>query len=1463
MQELVREYLNELKKKQKKRRRIRIIVAAFALVVAGGVIWSLTQAGIAMTGSAKCGMEEHTHGDECYTDTLACGQEESAGHTHTDACWQTTQMLVCGQEESEEHVHAEACYQAEQTLVCGQEECAGHAHTEACYSRQLVCGRQEHIHTDACFTDNSADVEDASKWAAQYEKTEWKDAWGEDLVIAARQQLDYKESVANYIVTEDGSHKGYTRYGQFAGDSYIDWDASFVNFCMYYAGLTESGVFPDEKKAADWYDKFVGAEEGKNKVYLAAAEGYEPKEGDLIFTRRENEETDFQMGIVSSYDIEKNEIKVIEGNSGNQVKENTYAATDRYILEYLKISELEQEYKKKENETAAGDIKGENTETEEETDAGEESPAGNIDKVYTDGTIIVRASYNEDAEIPAEAELIAEQITAEEHEEHYAERESEFRETLENENATIRALLKIGFYVDGKEVEPKSPVTITVQFLDENGLAEGKPVTIVHFADQGAEVLDGSKVDNNSTTFRTDSFSEFAIADEMEGADPGESRPIDKSFEYEDEVFHISFHVTGNAVMTDEMMPEDMKDAADAETAVGEEGEEIAKKYQFKVKVLDEDSEEYQAFAEYAEETNEYGDQLLLQTIKCALYYDNKELDLSDCELAAEITPKTELKKYIPDTADEAEEDAAEEDDAEPEEDVFTIPGAEQTKKARRNLLGESDISGGALEEAESEVYVEDKIMISTFGQLADGEIDKLKSVAVSKDEIGEETSAVSILMEGTAFASTVNNPANPHFTVEYYADIPRIDADAAGEELAVIDTTGNNMPTNAKDPQTTNIVIDENGNVQYKDRTDDDNLTPVYKSKEFDYYKAPTIMYIDRLIENSSYTLKEVWIQRKDETSWSKYVYNCDEYKKGLYFTNCEENTGITLAQPKPDYTQGYIEILEGTKIRLVYNTTTEDTELNASFYDYDISDGPNTAVQVETKRNGINSDGNYTGYNSATQTKYAFGNANAGTDYGRVTWNGNALNAANNTKNNADRNHYMGCTFNMVTGLTSNKENVVFADGICGPQNLFGSGDAAGKSTYGGKLTYKRDGDTYTLSIAEVLGTTGKVTGMEKFGHPGIYDGVQHKTCIWTNNFWPMDDAPGTTDNVRKDPKFGGSTSIKGSGGVLPPSDDGIAHNSYFGMSYQVDFELDENYIGPLEYNFFGDDDMWVFLSPNTTGKDENGKPIDISENTVMTTQLVCDIGGVHSTVGEKVDLRDYLPEGSKGSYTLSFFYTERGASGSTCWMQFTLPSVSSVNPPSTQKEYGDLRVEKSVKKIEDGNESSYTGNDEFSFNIKLTTSDGVTPLPNQYSYTRYTAGGDEIETYLVLRNGSDFTLKNGEYIIIRYIEQNAKYVITESESSHVTINDINYQCTSSVSKKDAGAAEWTEPKESGYIEGDIGTNNQLSQVRFTNMFTVYHLPSTGGSGIYVYMLSGVLILSAASLMTYRKKRRGVLRS
>ena len=40
------------------------------------------------------------------------------------------------------------------------------------------------------------------------------------------------------------------------------------------------------------------------------------------------------------------------------------------------------------------------------------------------------------------------------------------------------------------------------------------------------------------------------------------------------------------------------------------------------------------------------------------------------------------------------------------------------------------------------------------------------------------------------------------------------------------------------------------------------------------------------------------------------------------------------------------------------------------------------------------------------------------------------------------------------------------------------------------------------------------------------------------------------------------------------------------------------------------------------------------------------------------------------------------------------------------------------------------------------------------------------------------------------------------------------------------------------------------------------LYELPETGGSGIYWYMLGGVLLMMAGSLLVYKKRRGEVLR-
>lgn len=528
MQKLLREYLDELNRKQKRRRKTVIAVVLAAIMLVSGVIWNLTQYGIAMTDEPKCGMEEHTHSDSCYTNVLVCGQEESAGHTHTETCYQTTSELVCGQEESEEHTHDDSCYQTVSELVCGQEESAGHTHTEACYEKQLVCGKEEHTHSEACYIDTTADVEDASVWNAQYADTKWKDAWGEDLVIAAKKQIGYKESTDNYTVATDGSHKGYTRYGQFAGDVYADWDAVFVNFCMHYAGLEKTGLFPKETETAKWHEKFAKGNAGQNAAYLTDAKDYEPQIGDILFFEKEKEETDDQMGIISSYDKEKNEIKVIEGNSDNAVKENKYAADDKHITAYLKISELETAYK---NDGAEA---GEEETPEEEAPVAEELN-------YEDEQITVKVTTSEIGIIPEGASLKVVPITKEnaETEAQYQNVEAKLQEKAENEEYDIAGFLAydISFVdADGNKLEPNGKVNVSMDYKSpelpqevvENGAADAE-VTVLHLeedengevqqiVDMGAEqkatvdtlaTTEGEKV--QSVEVETESFSVFVL----------------------------------------------------------------------------------------------------------------------------------------------------------------------------------------------------------------------------------------------------------------------------------------------------------------------------------------------------------------------------------------------------------------------------------------------------------------------------------------------------------------------------------------------------------------------------------------------------------------------------------------------------------------------------------------------------------------------------------------------------------------------------------------------------------------------------------------------------------------------------------------------------------------------------------------------------------------------------------------
>lgn len=207
-----------------------------------------------------------------------------------------------------------------------------------------------------------------------------------------------------------------------------------------------------------------------------------------------------------------------------------------------------------------------------------------------------------------------------------------------------------------------------------------------------------------------------------------------------------------------------------------------------------------------------------------------------------------------------------------------------------------------------------------------------------------------------------------------------------------------------------------------------------------------------------------------------------------------------------------------------------------------------------------------------------------------------------------------------------------------------------------------------------------------------------------------------------------------------TFPTSDDGNNHNCFFGMQYAVKFTLTADYVGPLEYYFFGDDDMWVFLDD----------------------KLVCDIGGVHSSVGEYVNLWDYLQKGTAGTHTLTFFYTERGASGSTCYMNFTLPSVSGVN---IEQKTSDLEVRKQVVGQDESGQ-------EFNFDIQFYDQNGK-PVLDDYAYTKYDKDGKEIDNNLVVHTGDKFTLRDGQYVRIRYLPFGLRYTITEVPQDGYTVS------------------------------------------------------------------------------------------
>ena len=192
------------------------------------------------------------------------------------------------------------------------------------------------------------------------------------------------------------------------------------------------------------------------------------------------------------------------------------------------------------------------------------------------------------------------------------------------------------------------------------------------------------------------------------------------------------------------------------------------------------------------------------------------------------------------------------------------------------------------------------------------------------------------------------------------------------------------------------------------------------------------------------------------------------------------------------------------------------------------------------------------------------------------------------------------------------------------------------------------------------------------------------------------------------------------------------------YFGMRYDINFKLGD-YVGPLNYSFTGDDDLWVLL---------DGK-------------VVIDLGGIHEALSANTDLWTALgskegvgatsDEAKKKNHRLTILYMERGGWASNCKMEFTIPDPKFVDVNNVPL------AEITIKKTNSNNN----------------------PLPG--AMFRLTNDNDSSDTYPIATTDENGeikfdNLKVGEYTLTETVAPNGYVALKETYKIKVTVDNGN---------------------------------------------------------------------------------------
>lgn len=160
-----------------------------------------------------------------------------------------------------------------------------------------------------------------------------------EVVAIALSQIGYKEKASNKNLDDNTANAGSANWTKYARDLYaakyyngnkngFAWCDVFVDWCFFKAyGATEGQRI--ECQTGD-----CGAGCTFSMQYYQAKGRFDknPKVGDQVFFRYSGSSGADHTGIV--VEVTSSQIVTVEGNSGNQVKKNTYARNNSSIIGY-------------------------------------------------------------------------------------------------------------------------------------------------------------------------------------------------------------------------------------------------------------------------------------------------------------------------------------------------------------------------------------------------------------------------------------------------------------------------------------------------------------------------------------------------------------------------------------------------------------------------------------------------------------------------------------------------------------------------------------------------------------------------------------------------------------------------------------------------------------------------------------------------------------------------------------------------------------------------------------------------------------------------------------------------------------------------------------------------------------------------------------------------------------------------